>query len=146
MLSGDARLSGTADGEGEPARPSQEAPQVPVFDSMEDFPLEQSRDDTLRFAFDQVMRIDGHMVRPDTALTLSLRPLPLMEVPFERSSSCGLRNTISRCSAAAHHLCKECGTGTVPHFELLFGRTPGRVLDLVKESWEEGPSPSKNKV
>ena len=36
---------------------------------MEDFPLEQSRDDTLRFAFDQVIRIDGHMVRPDAALT-----------------------------------------------------------------------------
>ena len=36
---------------------------------MEDFPLEQSCDDTLRFAFDQVMRIDGHMVRPDAALT-----------------------------------------------------------------------------
>ena len=65
----DARSSDTADGEGEPVGPSQEAPQVPVFDSMEDFPLEQSRDDTLRFAFDQVIRIDGHMVRPDAALT-----------------------------------------------------------------------------
>ena len=65
VLSGDARSSDTADGEGEPAGPSQEAPQVPAFDSMEDFPLEQSRDDTLRF----VIRIDGHMVRPDAALT-----------------------------------------------------------------------------
>ena len=36
-------------------------------------------------------------------------------------------------------------TGFSP-FELLFGRTPRGVLDLVKESWEEGPSPSKNKV
>ena len=68
MPSGDARSSDTADGEGEPAGPSQEAPRVPVFDSMEDFPLEQSRDDTLRFAFDQVIRIDGHMVLPDAAL------------------------------------------------------------------------------
>ncbi|KAK0136850.1 Zinc finger and SCAN domain-containing protein 23 [Merluccius polli] len=63
VLSGDARSSDTADGEGEPAGPSQEAPRVPVFDSMEDFPLE-SRDDTLRFAFDQVIRIDGHMCSP----------------------------------------------------------------------------------
>ncbi|XP_059210478.1 uncharacterized protein LOC131989303 [Centropristis striata] len=69
VLSGDARLSDTADGEGEPAVPPPEAPQVPVFASMEDFPLEQSRDDTLRFAFDQVIKIDGHMVRPDAALT-----------------------------------------------------------------------------
>ena len=37
VLSGDARLSDTADGEGEPTVPSQEAPPVPVFDSMEDF-------------------------------------------------------------------------------------------------------------
>ena len=36
-------------------------------------------------------------------------------------------------------------TGFSP-FELLFGRTPRRVLDLVKESWEEGQSPSKNEV
>ena len=55
-LSGDARLSDTADGEVEQAVPSQEAPQVPVFDSMEDFPLEQSCDDTLRCAFDQVTK------------------------------------------------------------------------------------------
>ena len=34
---------------------------------MEDFPLEQSRDDTLRFALDQVIQIDGHLVCPDTA-------------------------------------------------------------------------------
>ncbi|KAK0130944.1 Neurotrophin receptor-interacting factor [Merluccius polli] len=47
VLSGDARSSDTADGEGEPAGPSQEAPQVPVFDSMEDFPLEQSQRDEL---------------------------------------------------------------------------------------------------
>ena len=34
---------------------------------MEDFPLEQSRDDTLRFALNQVIQIDGHLVCPDTA-------------------------------------------------------------------------------
>lgn len=60
VLSGDARLSDTADGEGEFAGPSQEAPQVPVLHSIDDFPLEQSRDDTLRFAFHQVIKIDGH--------------------------------------------------------------------------------------
>ena len=68
VLSGDARLPDTAEGEGAPARPSSEALQVPDLCSMEDFPLEQSRDDTLRFALDQVIRIDGHMVRPDAAL------------------------------------------------------------------------------
>ena len=36
---------------------------------MEDFPLEQSRDDTLRFAFVQVKSIDGQLVHPDTALS-----------------------------------------------------------------------------
>ena len=34
---------------------------------MEDFPLEQSWDDTLRFAFDQMRSVDGHLVRPDAA-------------------------------------------------------------------------------
>ncbi len=32
------------------------------------------------------------------------------------------------------------------HFELLFGRRPCGVLDLVKESWEEGLSPGRNEV
>ena len=36
---------------------------------MEDFPLEQSRDETLCHAFDQVMKIDGCQVHPSTALT-----------------------------------------------------------------------------
>ena len=66
---GDARLSDTADRGEEPAVTPQEAPLVPEFHSMEDFPLEQSRDDTLRSAFDQVIQIDGHMVRPDAAQT-----------------------------------------------------------------------------
>ena len=39
----------------------------------------------------------------------------------------------------------QASTGFSP-FELLFGRTPRWVLDLVKESWEEGLSPSKNEV
>ena len=36
---------------------------------MEDFPLEQTRDDTLRSALDRVISIDGHLVRPDAAVT-----------------------------------------------------------------------------
>ncbi|XP_064177503.1 uncharacterized protein LOC135247687 isoform X1 [Anguilla rostrata] len=51
------------------APPPGETPQVPVFRPMEDFPLEQSRDDTLRFAFDRVMSIYGQQVRPDATLT-----------------------------------------------------------------------------
>uniref|UniRef100_A0AAQ4PTP4 ribonuclease H n=1 Tax=Gasterosteus aculeatus aculeatus TaxID=481459 RepID=A0AAQ4PTP4_GASAC len=39
----------------------------------------------------------------------------------------------------------QASTGFSP-FELLFGRTPRGVLDLIKESWEEGPSPGKNEI
>ena len=39
----------------------------------------------------------------------------------------------------------QASTGFSP-FELLFGRTPRGVLDLIKESWEEGPSTSKNEI
>ena len=31
-------------------------------------------------------------------------------------------------------------------FELLFGQKPRGVLDLIKEHWEEGPSPSKSEI
>ena len=37
-----------------------------MLHSMEDFLLEQTCDDTLRFALDQVIKTDGHVVRPDT--------------------------------------------------------------------------------
>jgi len=36
-------------------------------------------------------------------------------------------------------------TGFSP-FELLFGRTPRGMLDLIKENWEEGPSTSKSRI
>ena len=39
----------------------------------------------------------------------------------------------------------QASTGFSP-FELLFSRKPRGVLDLVKESWETGPSTSKNEV
>ena len=65
--SGDAGSSDTAErGPGSVGLPA-EAPRAPDFPPMEDFPLEQSRDDTLRFAFDQVKSVDGHLVRPDAA-------------------------------------------------------------------------------
>ena len=63
VLSGDVRLSDAADGEKEPAEPSQGAPQVPLLHPMEDF---QSCDDTLCFALGQVIKIDGHWVHPAT--------------------------------------------------------------------------------
>ncbi|XP_064175955.1 uncharacterized protein LOC135246428, partial [Anguilla rostrata] len=59
LVSGDAGSSDAAEGEPAPVEPQGETLQVPVFRPMEDFPLEQSRDDTLRFAFDRVMSIDG---------------------------------------------------------------------------------------
>jgi len=58
MCADDARSSNAVSGE-----------RLPELHPVEDFPLEQSRDDTLRFAFDQVIKIDGHMVRPDSALS-----------------------------------------------------------------------------
>lgn len=36
---------------------------------MEDFPLDQCRDNTLRFAFNKVMQIDGQLVHTDAALS-----------------------------------------------------------------------------
>lgn len=51
------------------AGPSRETPPVPpVIHSTENFPLKQSRDDTLRSTFDQVMSIVGQMVHPEAAL------------------------------------------------------------------------------
>ena len=47
--------------------PSLGTPPTPEFYPMEDFQLEQSRDDTLCFAFDQVKAINGQPVHPDAA-------------------------------------------------------------------------------
>ncbi|XP_061910302.1 uncharacterized protein LOC133654192 isoform X1 [Entelurus aequoreus] len=57
--------SGTA--EREPVGASREAPPAPRWQPTEDFPLEQSRDETLRVAWDQVDYIDGQLVRPGKA-------------------------------------------------------------------------------
>ena len=130
MLSGDARSSDTADGEGEPAGPSQEAPQVPVFDSMDDFPLEQSR------------QLVNHPAIPRAPL----RPLPLMEVPFERigmdligpfhQSARGYRFVLVLVDYATRYpqavplrtiSAKNCGAGTVSSY--LPSRDPERDPD-----------------
>ncbi|XP_026003826.1 uncharacterized protein LOC113009615 [Astatotilapia calliptera] len=268
-FSGDAGSSDTDSGGEEPAGPSRDVPPAPKVSPMGDFPLEQSRDGTLRSAFDQVMAIDGHVVRPEAAQTYPrfvllndrlyrvsrdtqteethtqllvpqgrretlfqaahynpmaghmgyektleritarfywpgiradvrrwcascldcqlvnqpaipkapLRPLPLIEVPFERigmdligpfhRSARGYRfvlvlvdyatrypeavplRTISAKSVAqalfAVREVPQASTGFSP-FELLFGRRPRGVLDLIKESWEDGPSPAKNGI
>ena len=34
----------------------------------------------------------------------------------------------------------------ISQFELLYGRKPRGVLDLIKENWEEGSSDSKNEI
>nr|XP_024655059.1 uncharacterized protein LOC112430808 [Maylandia zebra] len=68
-FSGDAGSSDTDSGGEEPAGPSRDVPPAPEVSPMGDFPLEQSRDGTLRSAFDQVMAIDGHVVRPEAAQT-----------------------------------------------------------------------------
>ncbi len=39
----------------------------------------------------------------------------------------------------------QASTGFSP-FELLYGRQPRRVLDILREAWEEGPSGSKNEI
>ena len=52
-------------------------PKVPVprFPPVGDFPLEQSRDATLRSAYDEVIAIDGTWVQPDVVLTLGRHPI-----------------------------------------------------------------------
>ncbi|XP_061767902.1 uncharacterized protein LOC133559923 [Nerophis ophidion] len=65
VLSGEAGPSDTA--EREPADASREASPPPYWRPTEDFPLEQSRDETFRAAWDQVDYIDGRPMRPGTA-------------------------------------------------------------------------------
>ena len=45
------------------------APVVLQIAPMEDFPIEQSQEETPCHAFDQVIKIDGRQVHPNTALT-----------------------------------------------------------------------------
>lgn len=54
--------------EEETGGPSREASPAPLFHSVGDFPLEQSHDDTLRWVFEQVIKIHDHTVHPDTVL------------------------------------------------------------------------------
>ena len=65
----DARVSDADQESGEEAGGSQPEVRAPSFPPVDDFPLEQSRDATLRSAFDQVIAIDGSRVQPDAVLT-----------------------------------------------------------------------------
>ena len=65
----DARASDADQESGEEAGGSQPEVRAPSFPPVDDFPLEQSRDATLRSAFDQVIAIDGSRVQPDAVLT-----------------------------------------------------------------------------
>ncbi len=69
VLTGDVKLPDTADGEGELAVPSQKALQVPAWHSVEDFPPEQSCDDTPHFSFDPLIKTDGRLLCPDAVQT-----------------------------------------------------------------------------
>lgn len=60
---------GTSPARGKTGGPSQEAPPAPVTHSTDDFPLEQSWDDTQCSAFDQVISINSWVVHPETGLT-----------------------------------------------------------------------------
>lgn len=69
VLSGDAGSSDADFCGEEEVGPSTEVLLSSVSCPMEDFPLEQSCDDTLRSAFDQVVDIDGHVVCPEAVWT-----------------------------------------------------------------------------
>ena len=66
-VSGDAGSSEAAEREPTSRVRSLGTPPTAEFYPMEDFPLEQSRNDTLHFVFDQVKAIDGQLLRPDAA-------------------------------------------------------------------------------
>lgn len=68
-LSSDTGSTDTDSGGEEVAGTSTEAPLPPVMHPTEDFSLEQSRDDTLRSAYDQVIDIDGLLVHPEASRT-----------------------------------------------------------------------------
>ncbi len=221
---------------------------------LDDFPLEQSRDETLKNAYDRVRSIDGQLLRPDAPLSypyFSLIKESLYRVTQEAQSKEITTQLLvpksrremlfqtAHCTPMAGHLgeaktrkrlmarffwpglhenvrrwcaaCRECqlyelyellgiksirtsvyhpqtdglverfnrtlknmvrkfvkedaknwdkwlepllfavrevpqaSTGFSP-FELLYGRQPRGVLDVIKESWEEGPSNSRNEI
>ena len=66
-VSGDAGSAHAAEREPMSRERSVGTPSTPEFYPMDDFPLEQSWDKTVRFAFDQVKSIDGQLVHSDTA-------------------------------------------------------------------------------
>ena len=66
-VSGDVGSSDAAEREPTSREHSLGTPPTPEFYPIEDFPLKQSQNDTLCFAFDQVKAIYGQPVRPDAA-------------------------------------------------------------------------------
>ena len=67
VLCADAGASDTAGTSGpDPGAGAAGPAPPPGIGSMDDFPLEQSRDATLRSAYEQVVKIDGTLVQPDT--------------------------------------------------------------------------------
>lgn len=69
VLSGDTGSSDADFCGEEEVGPSTEVLLSSVSCPMEDFPLEQSCDDTLHSAYDQVIDIDGHLVCPEAMQT-----------------------------------------------------------------------------
>jgi len=64
MLAGDARSPDAVPVGKNPTEPSGGLLPTPMFSPVGEFPLDQTHDDTLRCTLDQVIQIDGQLVRP----------------------------------------------------------------------------------
>jgi len=69
VFAGDARSLDTVPGVVDLVEPPLGILPSPVFPPVGDFPLEQTCDNTLRFALSQVIKIDGQFVHPDAVIT-----------------------------------------------------------------------------
>ena len=65
VLCGESEAADDVEGETD----TEGAAEVPLPPLVEDFPFEQSREETLQHAFDQVVSIDGSQLHPNAALT-----------------------------------------------------------------------------
>jgi len=68
VFSGESEAADDVEGETD-TEGAAEVPLAPLVFPLEDFPLEQSRDETLQHAFDQVVSIDGSQLHLNAALT-----------------------------------------------------------------------------
>ncbi len=126
---------------------------------LDDFPLEQSRDETLKNAYDRVRSIDGQLLQPEAPLSFpyfSLIKERLYRVTQDAQSKESMVRKFVKEDAKnwdkwlepllfAVREVPQASTGFSP-FELLYGRQPRGVLDVIKESWEEGPSNSRSEI